>query len=321
VTDARGEHAQYDELAAGYALHALDSEDERQFLRHLPDCPRCREALSDYTEVAAALADNPSTIEPSPQLGERIMAAIANEPAGGAGRPPQQVGAGRDGSTDRDGSADSGSSRGDGVDQDSAARDSAARDSAARDSAARDAAHRDGAHRDGQGDRLPAVVTDLSERRHRRRLVAIVASAAAAVVIAGGTIWGGLASSGGSSPSQPTAGCMSGQTCRQVLLTDAHSHAPAGKVVISGHTVWLLPSGLPADNTTRQIYVLWQITGAHTPMAVGSFDVTGHGDKPVRIGSLAVPYRGTWAFAVSIEHGRTIPATPSHPVALGQVPS
>jgi Anti-sigma-K factor rskA/Putative zinc-finger len=298
VTDARGEHAQFDELAAGYALHALDSEDERQFLRHLSDCPRCREALSDYTEVAAALADNPSTMEPSPQLGDRIMAAIANEPAAGAGRPPQQVGAGR---TDRSTDRDSRSSGGDGVDQDSA--------------------DRDGIHRDGQGDRLPAGVTDLSERRHRRRLVAIVASAAAAVVIAGGTIWGGLASSGGSSPSQPTAGCMSGQTCRQVLLTDARSHARAGKVVISGHTVWLLPSGLPADNTTRQIYVLWQITGAHTPMAVGSFDVTGHGDKPVRIGSLAVPYRGTWAFAVSIEHGRTIPATPSHPVALGQVPS
>jgi hypothetical protein len=293
VTDARGEHAQFDELAAGYALHALDPEDERQFLRHLSDCPRCREALSDYTEVAAALADNPSTIEPSPQLGDRIMAAIANEPAGGAGRPPQQVGAGRDGSTDRDSRSGGGAGRDGSTDRDS----------------------------EGEGDKLPAGVTDLSERRHRRRLVAIVASAAAAIVIAGGTIWGGLASSGGSSPSPPTAGCMSGQTCRQVLLTDARSHAPAGKVVISGHTVWLLPSGLPADNTTRQIYVLWQITGAHTPMAVGSFDVTGHGDKPVRIGSLAVPYRGTWAFAVSIEHGRTIPATPSHPVALGQVPS
>jgi hypothetical protein len=291
VTDARGEHAQFDELAAGYALHALEPEDERQFLRHLSDCPRCREALSDYTEVAAALADNPSTIEPSPQLGDRIMAAIANEPAGGAGRPHQQVSAGRDASNDRD-------------------------------STHRDSTGRDSTGPGGQGgDKLPAGVSDLSERRHRRRLVAIVASAAAAIVIAGGTIWGGLASSGGSSPSQPTAGCMSGQTCRQVLLTDAHSHAPAGKVVISGHTVWLLPSGLPADNTTRQIYVLWQITGAHTPMAVGSFDVTGHGDQPVRIGSLAVPYRGTWAFAVSIEHGRTIPATPSHPVALGQVPS
>jgi Anti-sigma-K factor rskA/Putative zinc-finger len=288
VTDARGEHAHYDELAAGYALHALDAEDERQFLRHLSDCPRCREALSDYTEVAAALADNPSTIEPSPQLGDRIMAAIANEPAAGAGQSPQQAGAGRDSSAGRGGMSG-------GIDRDG--------------------------DPDGQGDRLPAGVTDLSERRHRRRLVAIVASAAAAVVIAGGTIWGGLASSGGGSPSQPTAGCMSGQTCRQVLLTDARSHARAGKVVISGHTVWLLPSGLPADNTTRQIYVLWQITGAHTPMAVGSFDVTGHGDKPVRIGSLAVPYRGTWAFAVSIEHGRTIPATPSHPVALGQVPS
>jgi hypothetical protein len=285
VTDVTGEHAHYDELAAGYALHALDPEDERQFLRHLSDCPRCREALSDFTEVAAALADNPSTVEPSPQLGERIMAAIANEPAAGGGQVPRQAGTGPEDRADPN-SADPNSVR-----------------------------------RDGPGRRVPAGVADLSERRRRRRLVAIVASAAAAVVIAGGSIWGGLAASRGSSPSQPTADCMRGQTCRQVLLTDARSHAPAGKVVISGQTVWLLPSGLPTDDTTRQVYVLWQITGAHTPLAVGSFDVTGHGDKPVRIGPLAVPYRGTWAFAVSIEHGRTIPATPSRPLALGRVPS
>ena len=76
---------------------------------------------------------------------------------------------------------------------------------------------------------------------------------------------------------------------------------------------------MTADDTATQVYVLWQITGAHTPLAVGSFDVARHGGRPMLIGKLAVPYRGTWAFAVSIEHGRTIPATPSHAVALGQV--
>jgi anti-sigma factor RsiW len=37
--------------------------------------------------------------------------------------------------------------------------------------------------------------------------------------------------------------------------------------------------------------------------------------------ALAVPLPGTRAFAVSRERGRTIPATPSRPVALGQVTS
>ena len=59
--------------------------------------------------------------------------------------------------------------------------------------------------------------------------------------------------------------------------------------------------------------------GAHVPLAVGSFDVRGHAGTPIRIGKLAVPYRGTLAFAVSLEHGRTIPAKPSHLVAIGQV--
>ena len=80
-----------------------------------------------------------------------------------------------------------------------------------------------------------------------------------------------------------------------------------------------MPSGLPADDRSRQVYVLWQITGKHTPLAIGSFDVGRHSAAPIRIGKLAVPYRSTWAFAVSIEHGRTIPASPSRPVALGQV--
>jgi hypothetical protein len=67
--------------------------------------------------------------------------------------------------------------------------------------------------------------------------------------------------------------------------------------------------------------VLWQITGTNTPLAVGSFDVSSQQRTPVRIGALAVPYQGTWAFAVSLEHGRAIPASPSRPVALGQISS
>jgi len=270
VTDTTREHAHFDELAAGYALHALDPADEQQFLAHLAACPRCREAVSDFTEVAAALTDGWSTVEPSPQLGERIMAAVAQEqPAAVADLP----------------------------------------------------AHRTQRTQRSQPDaRSQPQPRHRSQRQHRRRLVPIASAAAAAVLVAGGAIWGGLAASGGGSSPSVTS-CLAASTCREVVLTDARTHAPAAKVVISGGTVWLIPSGLPADDAARQVYVLWQITGAHTPLAVGSFDVRAHGDKPVRIGALAVPYRGTWAFAVSLEHGRTIPATPSSAVALGQVTS
>ena len=261
MTDPTRGHARYDELAAGYALDALDPEDERQFLTHLPACPRCRAAVSDFTEITAALADSWLADGPSPQLGERIMTAVTHEP--GAGLPGPGLIA----------------------------------------------------------DEPAAAAAGLAERRHRRRLRAFAASAAAAaVLIAGGAVWA-VRSGSGSAAAPLTAGCVRAGACREVTLADARSHAPAARVIVTGGTAWLIPSGLPADDSARQVYVLWQITGAHTPLAVGSFDVRAHAGKPMRIGALAVPYRSTWAFAVSLEHGRAIPATPSRPIALGQVSS
>jgi len=273
VTDATQEHAHFDELAAGYALHALDPEDEQQFLAHLATCPRCRDALSDFTEVAAALADDWSAVEPSPLLGQRIMAAIAESPPAGV--------------------------------TDLSARRAQSRDSAE-------------SHHPDQARSQPR---HRSQHQHRRRLVTIASAAAAAVLVAGGAVWGGLAATGGSTTSVAghSGSCLTHRTCPQVVLTDSRTHATAGQVMIVGQTVWLVPSGLPADNEARHVYVLWQISGAHVPLAVGSFDVRGHGDTPIRIGKLAVPYHGTIAFAVSLERGRTIPAAPSHLVALGQV--
>jgi hypothetical protein len=251
-------HTLFAELTAGYALHALEPEDDQRFRAHLPDCPECQELVAGFTEVAAGLADVSSGDEPSPLLGKRIMAATRPaEP-----RVPVQHGLAARGAT---------------------------------------------------GHRARRVSP-------RRRRTLIASAAAAAVLIAGGATWAGL--SGGSSAARPSvAGCTQSQACQMVTLTAARTHQSVGRVIVTGGTAWLVPSGLPADHRADQIYVLWQITGARTPVAVGSFDVAGRHSAAVRIGSLAVPYRGTWAFAVSLEHGREIPAVPSHPVALGQVPN
>jgi hypothetical protein len=253
------DHSRLDELAAGYALYALDPPDEQYFLAHLPGCSRCQDAIDDYRAVTAAMAASlPDTGlgEPSGRLRDRIMTAASEQPA----RPD-----------------------------------------------------------DDQGP--AAEVSDLASRRHRRRLRAVIAgTAAAAVLAAGGTIWAQVSSSGsGSAP--PLASCLQMRACREVVLIAAGSQATAARVIVSGRTAWLVPSGLPADHPSRQIYVLWQITGRHVPVAVGSFDVGVRRGQAIRIGALAVPYDGTRAFAVSLERGRAIPATPSRPVALGQVSS
>jgi hypothetical protein len=285
VTGAGSEHAPFEELAAGHALHALDPRDEQRFLSHLADCSRCQAAVGDYTEVAAALSENWSAAEPGPQLGHRIMAAIASEPQ----RPAPAR------STSPSAAA-----------------------------ASPDPAAPPGAPPGGRGEGL---VTDLSARRSRHRRprsrTAAIAGAAAAAVIGAGAVWGGLAASsgGGSGPGggPAAASCVSAHGCHDVVLTSATTHAPVARVVIRGGVAWLIPSRLAADDPTRQVYVLWQINGARQPLAVGSFDVRGHRNTPVRIGGLGLAWRATSAFAVSLEPGRTIPAKPSRTIALGLV--
>jgi hypothetical protein len=142
-------------------------------------------------------------------------------------------------------------------------------------------------------------------------------AAAAAVLIAVGGVWAGLAATSGQAP-QPLAACAHPNACPQVTLTSATTHQTAAKVVIDDGVAWMEPSALRA-NPADKIYVLWQVTGAPAPIAVGSFDVQAGSTSPIRIGALPAPYHGTQAFAVSLEHGRTIPPSPSTPVATGKV--
>jgi len=75
-----GEHAEWDALAVGWALSALDPEDEERFAEHLPGCDRCtatvRESLYTVADLAYALPDE----APPPSLRSRLMAAVATEP-------------------------------------------------------------------------------------------------------------------------------------------------------------------------------------------------------------------------------------------------
>ena len=68
------------ELTAAYALDALDTDERREYERHLPACASCQEelaALSQTTEGLAVAASGPA---PSPALRERILAGARAEP-------------------------------------------------------------------------------------------------------------------------------------------------------------------------------------------------------------------------------------------------
>ncbi len=49
-------HSDYEQLAAGFALDALEPDDEQAFQRHLEGCSTCRVSVRELHEVAASLA-------------------------------------------------------------------------------------------------------------------------------------------------------------------------------------------------------------------------------------------------------------------------
>lgn len=66
-------------LAAAYALHALDDEDQHSFEEHLAGCERCREELAGLKQAAAGLAYGAAGPTPPPELKERILAQARSE--------------------------------------------------------------------------------------------------------------------------------------------------------------------------------------------------------------------------------------------------
>ncbi|UOY02819.1 anti-sigma factor [Blastococcus sp. PRF04-17] len=77
---ASDDHEPFDELAVGWALHALEPEDEAAFAVHLPTCDRCTATVAETTEVMAALAADLPRAEPSEQVRSRLRTAVEHTP-------------------------------------------------------------------------------------------------------------------------------------------------------------------------------------------------------------------------------------------------
>jgi anti-sigma-K factor RskA len=69
-------HEQWDELAVGHALGALEPEDDQAFAAHLRECGQCGQTLADMEAVAAQLAYGVDEAEPPPALLDSIMSEV-----------------------------------------------------------------------------------------------------------------------------------------------------------------------------------------------------------------------------------------------------
>jgi anti-sigma-K factor RskA len=72
------DHQEFDELAVGWALHALEPADEAAFAVHLPGCARCAATVAQATEVMAAMAADLPQAEPSEGLRARLRDAVGS---------------------------------------------------------------------------------------------------------------------------------------------------------------------------------------------------------------------------------------------------
>ena len=68
------------DLAAAYALDALDPEERWTYERHLDTCERCRAEAAMLRETAGELAYTPEAPEPPADLKDRILRAARKEP-------------------------------------------------------------------------------------------------------------------------------------------------------------------------------------------------------------------------------------------------
>jgi anti-sigma-K factor RskA len=69
-------HQDWDEIAAGHALGALEPDDQQRFEAHRRDCPECHQVRLDTEAVMAELAMAPEPVAPPAELKARLMAAI-----------------------------------------------------------------------------------------------------------------------------------------------------------------------------------------------------------------------------------------------------
>jgi len=80
-----GEHETIHDLAAGYAVDALDERERSLFEAHLAECDWCPDTVRSFQETTAALAFGASAPDPPAELRARVLDAARRE------RPQQSV--------------------------------------------------------------------------------------------------------------------------------------------------------------------------------------------------------------------------------------
>nr|WP_204331952.1 anti-sigma factor [Geodermatophilus sabuli] len=274
-------------MAVGWALAALEPEDETLFAAHLPGCPRCRRTVAETTEVMGALASDPPVAAPPDRLRERLRAAVQE-----TGQVP-------------------------------AAQEEPVRPAA---ELAAPGGRRRTDLPPAPEHRPPAPVVAVPPPTPWRRVLpnALVAAGVAAILALG--TWNVVLSSardraqavaaqqaeivnGLLTPGRATVAPLSGD-----------DGAPLATVVARDGEVQVVNHGLSANSVDDQTYVVWGTT-ADAPVPLGTFDVISPQMGLRTVSSASSGLDDYTGYAISLEPGRQAPSTPTDVVASGEVTS
>jgi hypothetical protein len=284
--DMVNSHDEWDELAVGYALTALEPNELERFVGHLVSfCPDCDVSVHDTETVGAALGAALPVPAPSEGLRSQVLAAAL------AARPA--------------------------LPQTSADLNLFERTTSTAPSISEVPRPVGGAHR-------VAPVIDLSQRRKRRpsgeRLGWLMAAAAAVVAVALGiTTWSATQSSD-NQRNKVDAIAAQLRAPGTVIPLKANGGNGANIVTVVAHagSVAVVASGM--DKTPKNsTYVLWGLmTSTSRPVALGVFSVSNSSVHTAQVAADSTEtYQGFRVFAVSQEPGHTPPSAPTDVLASG----
>lgn len=276
--------------AVGWALHALEPDEELAVVMHLPSCAACRATVRETETVMAGLGGGVEQVDPPSALRARIVAEAA------AQAQPETVLRPRT-------SPESGPSE--------------------------TVPSRPVPPVEPSRPRRSDTPAPTGPGRHRRWLGSRGRRALAlSLAVVGVLTVGGLAVRTTQLEQQRDVAIVQAQSVADMMAQvdqPGTSHAvlatpegtPVGAVLVSEDQRRLVTVGLPANAVDREIYVLWGVRG-DTPVALGTFDVgTAEHDS----GTLGSPgeANGFTAYAISLEPGRSAPVAPTQAVASGPV--
>jgi anti-sigma-K factor RskA len=290
------DHTDYEILAAGWALHALEPDDEERFVAHLAGCAACRRTTAELAETIGELAYAAPPVEPPAELRDRLRAAVAADEAQRGSAPGPDAPGGPP--------ASAAPARG-----------------PEREPAAADGSEADVVPLRGRG--------RLRRPGGGRERIAWIAAAAAAVV-AVLALGGWNLSLRQEVDHQRRITAERDAMLEQVLQPGRRMAAlspqpgagrPVAYVLSGGGKLEVATAGMAPNSAGRTSFWLWGIWDGRAPAPLGRFVVDSRGMAMHTLGPVPPQMDTVRQFAVSIEPGTAKPARPSSIVAHGFVDS